>query len=185
MSLPVTSYALLGLLDDAARSAYEMVAFADRSIAHFWPVPRSQLYRELQRLEEIGLVAGTAVVQERRPDKRVFELTDAGRRALRDWLDEPGFPLDRQKNGLLVKLFFAGRVSPRRATRLLAEYGAALEISRRDLAAIVDLLADRPDVVFPWLTALYGLRRVEAALGWLDEATRAVDAAHAQSTRKP
>lgn len=184
MTLPATSYVLLGLLDDAARSAYELAAFADSSIAHFWPVPRSQLYRELQRLEEIGLVSGTAIAQQRRPDKRVFELTAAGRQALREWLDEPGYPPDRQKNGLLVKLFFAGRASPEQATRLLTEYGTALETSRQDLAAIADRLDGRPDVVFPWLTALYGLRRVEAALGWLEEAGRALDAATAQSRRQ-
>jgi DNA-binding PadR family transcriptional regulator len=48
----------------------------------FWSATPQQLYRELDRLEADGLVDARVVRQQRRPDKRVFTLTDAGRAEL-------------------------------------------------------------------------------------------------------
>lgn len=59
---------------------------ADRSIAYFWSIPRSQLYREFSRLEGLGLIAGTRVSQTSAPEKRVYEITEAGRVVLAAWV---------------------------------------------------------------------------------------------------
>ena len=44
-----------------------------------------QLYRELERLAEQGLIQARVVHQERRPNKRMFSLTEAGRDAIRQF----------------------------------------------------------------------------------------------------
>ena len=47
-----------------------------------------QIYVTLGRLERDGLVVGHAVPGDGR-GKRVYELTDAGREALTDWIEAP------------------------------------------------------------------------------------------------
>lgn len=80
--LPVTSYVVLGLIGHKPGGGYSLATFAARSISHMWPITRSQVYAELPRLESLGLIAGTNVMQEKLPDKCTYELTDAGTDAL-------------------------------------------------------------------------------------------------------
>lgn len=170
--LTATSYAVLGLLSrrDHPISGYEFTAFADRTIGYFWSIPRSVLYKELARLEALGHVAGTVVTQQRLPDKRLFELTDSGRAALDEWLAGPDLPSTRPKNGFLLKLFLAHRMSPEALAELLAAERHAAEQQVTDLGAVADRLADRPQSVFGRLTALYGLHQAQARLRWLADA---------------
>ncbi|MDQ3767791.1 MAG: PadR family transcriptional regulator [Actinomycetota bacterium] len=167
--LPTTSYVVLGLLERRPRSGYDLVAFADRSIAYFWPVSRSLVYRELGRLVELGLVAATEVTQEKLPDKRLYSLTEQGKQALERWLDEPGFEEVRYRNGFLVKLFLGGRMAHEQRKDLLEEYREAIETELTDLTATVARLERDPGARLATLTALHGVRQMQARLTWIDE----------------
>ena len=74
--LPDTTYAVLGLIDKVPNaSGYDLVAVAGRSFAHFWPISQTLLYRELERLAELGWVAATRVDQIRAPSKWTYQTT--------------------------------------------------------------------------------------------------------------
>ena len=174
MELPSTTFVVLGLLAKRPRSSgYDVAAFAERSVAHFWPLTRSQLYSELARLEDLGYVRGTAVSQDRYPDKRVYEPTEAGVDALRRWLDTAGFERVRAKNGALVKVFFGEFMSPERGAELLAEYRAAAEQQLAHLTAVDEHLRakglDRGRL-HGLATVRYGIRQAEATIAWTREA---------------
>lgn len=168
-SLPTTSYVVLGLLEQRSRSGYDLVAFADRSIAYFWPVSRSLMYRELGRLEDLGLLVATEVVQPKLPDKRVYSITERGQQALDRWLAESGLQEVRYRNGFLVKLLLGRRMSPEQRKDLLAQYREAVEAELTDLMAIVARLERDPDGRLGRLTALHGVRQAQARLAWIEE----------------
>lgn len=71
-------HAVLAALLDGERSGYQLAKVFDVGVAHFWHALPQQLYAELTRLEKDGAVAGRQVVQETRPNKRLFHVTDAG-----------------------------------------------------------------------------------------------------------
>ncbi len=77
--------ALMAALLEGEASGYDLAKIFDSSVANFWLASPQQLYRELDRMEADGLVRARVVRQERRPDKRLFSLTDAGRQALREF----------------------------------------------------------------------------------------------------
>lgn len=162
--------AVLGLVAIRPASGYELAVFADRSVAYFWSIPRSQLYRELTSLEALGLIAGKRVQQTSAPDKRVYEITEAGRAVLTTWLESPAVPSTRAKNGLLLKVFMARHARPVALEPTLRSYRESVQRERADLQAIVDQLADRPPAKFGRLTARWGVLHAEASLAWLDEA---------------
>ncbi len=173
--LSATGYAVLGLLEKEPRSGYDLSAFADRSIAYFWPISRTLVYRELARLERLGLIRGTAVVQERLPDKRLYTITGHGRTALDEWLAQPTFEEARFRSGFLLKFFFGLRLPSERVTQLIDDYRASLEHELWTLRGIVQRLADDPSKVFGRLAALHGIRSAEARLVWLREAEGELD----------
>ncbi|HEY1619775.1 MAG TPA: PadR family transcriptional regulator [Streptosporangiaceae bacterium] len=81
---------LLALLAKEPAHGYELKMLLEQIFGEAYPSPNiGQIYVTLQRLERDGLVASEDVVQHARPNKRVYELTDAGRSALADWVDRP------------------------------------------------------------------------------------------------
>lgn len=168
--LPTSSFVVLGLLSKISPlSGYDITAFADRSVAHFWSISRTLVYRELARLEELGYVEANHVVQERLPDKRIYAPTPDGLAALDEWLADPTIPLTSAKHGFLVKFFFADRMSHHRVDSLLADYQESTAEQVADLSAIANHLADMPDAIFGLLAARYGVLAAEARLRWLRE----------------
>ena len=99
MELSKTSYVILGMLRTRAHTGYEIKALVDDSTRFFWAASYGQIYPELKRLEEAGLVEGESVPQDGRR-RRAYSLTAAGREALQELDHAP-----------------ASRCTPRCATR--------------------------------------------------------------------
>src|SRR6187200_665725 len=96
-------HAVLATLLAGEASGYQLAKSFDVSVANFWSATPQQLYRELERLEEDGLLQGRLVEQQRRPNKRVFTLTAAGREELHSFIAQPARPT-AIRDDLLVKL---------------------------------------------------------------------------------
>jgi DNA-binding PadR family transcriptional regulator len=112
-------YALLSLLLDCDATGYDLAKQFDASVANFWHALPQQLYQELARMEDDGLVSGEEVVQAARPNKRVFSVTTAGRAALSGWIDEPA-DIRSIKDELLVKIYGADLKAPTEIAAVLA-----------------------------------------------------------------
>ena len=62
MELGPTAYVILGMLALGPRSGYDIKQFADFSTRHFWATSYGQIYPELKRLTEAGLVGRNAAL---------------------------------------------------------------------------------------------------------------------------
>src|SRR2546423_654466 len=85
-------HALLAALLEGEASGYDLAKGFDASVANFWPATPQQLYRELDRMAADGLVRARLLRQEKRPDKRLFSVTEAGQEALREFTAGPPRP---------------------------------------------------------------------------------------------
>jgi DNA-binding PadR family transcriptional regulator len=165
----VSSFAVLGLLSQAPASGYELAQQVGGAISNFWPMSKSNVYVELTRLEQLGLVEGDDVTQVKLPNKRVFHLTAAGESALDAWLGEPTFRKERRKNSLLVKMLFADRLEKTQVAALIDAARQQAQLEQARLAGIVDMLDNFPAAYWARSTALFGLRHAEATLAWAEE----------------
>ena len=78
---------LLALLAKEPAHGYELKSRLEQMFGAAYPSPNiGQVYLTLQRLEKAGLVRGQDVTQATRPNKRVYELTAAGREEVTEWL---------------------------------------------------------------------------------------------------
>src|SRR5260370_24297221 len=98
-------HAVLGFLNYGPMTGYELKKFFDTSVAHFWNAELSQIYPTLKSLEAEGLVEMEVDVQQDRPNRKVYSITDDGRQDLRDWLKQPSEP-KQVREPLLIKGFF-------------------------------------------------------------------------------
>lgn len=111
MELSKTSYVILGMLRLGRSTGYEIKSLVDVSTRFFWAASYGQIYPELARLEELGLVHGKRDESSGRR-RRSYELTAAGERALDAWLtsSEP-LHFELRHEGVL-KLFFSDSLAP-------------------------------------------------------------------------
>jgi DNA-binding PadR family transcriptional regulator len=117
------AYALLGLLARAPASGYDLIREMEEPIGFFWHARRSQIYPELARLEQAGFVTHTVVEQQERPDKKVYDITDAGRAALAAWATEP-MRIPPERDEFMLKVFSLWLAEPQRALGLIQSYAS-------------------------------------------------------------
>ena len=103
-------HAILGFLNYTPKTGYELKNVFDTSVQHFWPADQSQIYRTLTQLEKDGWVEKEIVVQENRPNRKVYSITDMGQQELYRWLVTPITQHDH-RNAALIQVFFAGQLS--------------------------------------------------------------------------
>jgi PadR family transcriptional regulator, regulatory protein AphA len=103
--LTTSSYAILGLLALRPWTTYELAKQMAVSLRNFWPRAESKLYEEPKKVVAHGL-ADVRTEHTGRRRRSVYEITPAGREALRAWLDEPGAMAILEFESL-VKVFFA------------------------------------------------------------------------------
>ncbi|SKG69621.1 PadR-like family transcriptional regulator [Mycobacteroides abscessus subsp. bolletii] len=90
-------YALLALLTARPLSAYDIAKQFSTSVGFIWYAPDSQIYPELRRMEEEGLVAATEVPSGGRRTKREYRVTDEGVSRFRGWVNDP-VPYQRERD---------------------------------------------------------------------------------------
>lgn len=173
-----TSFVLLGILAAGGpATGYEMRGWIDQAIGHFWSESFGQIYPELKRLADAGLIAPEAAADGR--EGKPYRITSAGRAALSDWLArEP--QSERVRSELLLKLFFGRFLGTETAHSFLtgARDAAAarlsgLEATGRSLRAEE---ARAEDLVFSLLVIDRGVTAARAQRDWANRALRTIEA---------
>jgi DNA-binding PadR family transcriptional regulator len=136
-------YIILGLLGAHPMSGYDIKRTFDRSLATYWNAGNSQIYTTLKQLAARSLVSSELIYQEARPNRRVYALTEQGRRELDAWLGE-GVPARFTKDEFLTKLFFCGQTSDAVALRHLEEHRDALRTQLDDMERVLREYGGRP-----------------------------------------
>jgi DNA-binding PadR family transcriptional regulator len=130
MELNPTAYVILGMVSREPRSGYEIKAIVDNSTRFFWAASYGQIYPELKRLSEAGLVEGIDASTGERKRTR-YSITADGEAELKDWLRRPPETVEMREEGLL-KLFFSGLLKPAEAVETLrAMRRTRLELGER------------------------------------------------------
>lgn len=104
-------HTLLVLLEAEAGSGYDIAKKFQESIGYFWHASHQQIYQELSRLNDRGLVEFEAIAQQGKPDKKIYSITDKGRDELVAWLKQP-LGVQKVRDDLMVKLAAAHMVEP-------------------------------------------------------------------------
>ena len=175
-------YALLGFLNLAPMTGYDLKKQLDRSTQNFWYAGLNQIYPTLKTLEDEAWIASAVEPQEGRPDRVVYRMTETGRRELLDWLAEPLADLPQGRNPGLLKIFFAGYLEREGA---VAQLRTQLGLHREKLAQYAETRAmianvaaethlDR-EATFWELVRDLGERNERMFVDWLEEAIETVE----------
>lgn len=109
--LKASSVSILGLLTVQPMSGYELKKAVDISLSFFWAESFGQLYPQLRKLCEEGLIEKIIQAPAIERDKKTYQITQAGRDSLREWILQN--PTSRPpRDELLMKVFFTTEGDP-------------------------------------------------------------------------
>jgi PadR family transcriptional regulator, regulatory protein AphA len=160
--LTPTSYIVLGLLWAFGEATpYRLKQLVSMSVGHFWSLQHAQLYTEPERLARGGYVIEEREEGGRR--RKLYRITDKGKRAVRDWRAEPTDALAELRDLALLKLFFGAE--PGRLARV------QLQAHRSQLAEYERLREEMPEEVprGPRLTLDAGLRHARTMISFWED----------------
>ena len=179
MELSATGKVVLGMLAARPRTGYEIKQLVDTSARFFWAASYGQIYPELKRLEDAGLITGADASQGAR-QRTVYKLTAEGKRAAREWIERAPQIFELRDEGLL-ELFFAGSIEPSRTPEIARERAAQARSKAGVLRALQEQLDEKyegpetsPDAGS--LTVLrYGIESSEWAAEWFERAAEELE----------
>ncbi|MEU0372175.1 PadR family transcriptional regulator [Streptomyces sp. NPDC006283] len=169
-------HAVLAVLLDEELSGYQLAKVFDMSVANFWHALPQQLYGELAKLEADGLVSGREVVQETRPNKRLFKVTGAGLAELERFAAASAKP-SFIRDDLLVKVQACDRIGTEDVIAQLTERAAFAGAKVELFSSLLEKLrGDRGEEDFlrhgerigPYLTCLRGLAFEQGNRDWCE-----------------
>ncbi|MTD53463.1 PadR family transcriptional regulator [Amycolatopsis pithecellobii] len=165
-------HAALGMLADSPGSGYDLLKRFEQAMANVWPATQSQLYGELGKLENAGMIR---VHAEGPRGRKEYEITDAGLKELRHWLIEvePG-RAPRSEN--LLRVYFLGSVSREQARGYLATMARTAREREKELMELESSInwTDSNRSVYGRLVLEWGKRYAQMYRDWADWALKQV-----------
>jgi DNA-binding PadR family transcriptional regulator len=140
---PITTleYKLLGLLARHPMSGYDLAGHLKQRFVPFGPISHTQIYPALASLEQQGLVLYHIVEQHAvRPNKKVYELTEEGRAALRQWVESPT-PLVIPSDEFFLKTYSLWLADP---DRMLERFRDQVHLHQEQLEQYERVLQSKP-----------------------------------------
>ena len=181
-NVTATGYALLGVLSyQDELSGYDIKKWTEWSLRFFYGSPAySQIYTELKKLEDIGLVVSRVENDGGARSKRLYTITQAGLEALGQWADDAPVDPPQLKHNPLLRVTFGHLTNPRRLKEILTEHVAFADRMATEAATEVRWAEAEPAwafgrVALKWAERYYTAERELAleAIKDLDEAEEA------------
>lgn len=176
-------HALLGFLNYQPMTGYDLKQHFDRSIYYFWNAKLSQIYPTLNQMKEDGWLTMEIDYQEDKPNRKVYNITGAGRDELRRWLREP---VDKApiRDVFLIKVFFGGQLEKE---EMLAQLRLHMRLHEEQLAAYhekvwmaiqqnTEATGLERESVFWGLTLEMGIKYEQGWIEWCQEAIARIEA---------
>jgi PadR family transcriptional regulator AphA len=161
-------YAILGLLHYKDMHGYRIKEVIENEFGFMWSINYGQIYPNLKQLEQEGLVTKIDVAQKNVPDKKLYSITENGKKAFSEWLNtapERGMLI---RDPFLLKFVFLSFGDEKKALEIIEEQ---MRLYSGDLSSRWHRYEHRPnESVYVRLMRELGISLNEMMLTWLERA---------------
>lgn len=166
-------HGLLGFLSEQEMSGYDLEKLFSSSVGHFWSAKISQVYRDLHTMEKAGWVQSDDFIQTGRPNKKIFRITDAGKKELENWLISYDVKNDSDiRIGILMRMFFAARRPKEETITILEQHRVNCQNAREKLFSVnqeLEKCYEQPELFYSKTTLSYGDKYYQMQIEWCTE----------------
>ena len=123
----VLKYIILGMLAHRELAGYDIKKLFEEELGDFWYSNHSQIYPELRRMEEDGLISSRTELVGKKLEKKFYQITQNGQELLSNWMYEPLNPPVPTRDEFTMKLYLLDSADHPLVTPLFQE-----EIARHE-----------------------------------------------------
>lgn len=165
--------AALGLLAQEPGSGYDLLKHFEKSMANVWPATQSQLYGELNKLADAGLIEVSDIGPRGRKEYRI---TEAGHAELQRWVANPQDDPPFRSAGLL-RVFLLGEIPPDEARKHVLAMAEAADAEVKRLEELRDSIAwaHDDDSFYGYAALEHGLRGYAMEADWARWLVKEID----------
>ena len=165
-------------------TGYELDKEFKESLKYIWLATSSQIYSELDKMEQQGWLTSERIMQDEKPPKRIYSITEKGKVELMDWMTSYEMDVSKAltgKNAFLFRVLLAGSLSKEQALGLLKSFRdlcLAREAKQTDIRELVrqdEIKYGNEQALFFELVAQHGEIMNRARLEWIEKAISIVE----------
>ena len=150
---------LLGFLMSASMTGYELKKKFSISFSFFSGLSYGSIYPALRKMEQEGWITLEVEIQNGSPNRKVYTITDKGRKVFLENLRAP-FSLERPKNAFLARLFFFSYLPPEDRLDTANRHLETVREMQRNLRAVESQVRARADE-YQYMCYTFGVRFFE------------------------
>jgi PadR family transcriptional regulator AphA len=172
-------HAVLALLQKEEGSGYDLSKRFKGGMSYFWSASHQQIYQQLKKMLAEQLIDVRAESQDGKPDKKIYQITEAGTQTLIDWIEQAS-QVSRVNDAFLVKLYAGEVVDNSVLVNKIKEHIShhrklltAFELLEQEYASMGS--EQRRQLMLPFMTLRKGILGEQAWLQWADEALVLLD----------
>ena len=115
-------YAILGLLNRKNMTGYDLSKEFETTLFEFWNAKHSQIYPELKKLTQEGMLTYEEVISGTALKKKIYTITEAGRRDFLEWLAEDQPMCPTPKDIFRLRVFFSDELSAEQRLKMFESH---------------------------------------------------------------
>ncbi|MGB4594554.1 MAG: helix-turn-helix transcriptional regulator [Anaerolineaceae bacterium] len=170
-SPPSIDYALLGFLISKPMHGYELHQVIQKTpgLYRVWTLKQASLYAKLEKLEKAGLIFSTTEPSPTSsPQRKYLHITEAGKTAFEDWVNQPVLKSRFMRQEFLAKLILVRQLQPNRLPEVLSKQ---IEVTKEWVSNLERDLEQHqsPDTIEDRWVSSFRLLQGRAILDWLQE----------------
>ncbi len=172
-------YAILGLVDRKPATGYDIAReFKEKELSNFWSARHSQIYPELRKLTEEGLLEYEVEISGEIQEKKVYRITRRGKREFLAWLLRDEVMQPTFKDRFRLRMYFVSRMPSADAAALLksqlVQRKRKLDFLLESQEKYQELPEYSSDQFGDYLVLRGAILREQAYVDWLEESLRLV-----------
>lgn len=166
-------YAILGLLNKKSMSGYELSAEFGSALNEFWSAKHSQIYPELKKLTQEGMITFEVAISGNVLQKKIYTITEEGRQDFLKWLAEDQPMVSTPKDIFRLRVFFSDELPAEQRIEMfeshLKQHMSRLGYLRQKVEKF-DGMPDRDSPLIGDYMVLTGaIMREETTCRWLEK----------------
>ncbi len=175
------SHGILGFLSYSNMTGYDLAKIFDSSVKFFWYARANHIYLELTKLEKKSYVKCEYVVQQDKPNKKLYHITDEGKKEFLRWLATNTEDVQKSKNEFLMRVFFSGSSSIDQSIEVFKKFIDDCNQYIESMGAIPSSIDEYQKFVEPiqslyWkFTADYGLKLTKMNIDWAKDCIKQLE----------
>lgn len=169
-------YAILGLINRKSMTGYDLMKVFNMDLVNFWYANHSQIYPELKRLTNEGLVSYETVLLGEKLEKKLYSITENGKNDFLGWLAKKDLLEPTPKDIFRLKSYFIDSLTKE---DMLKHFHYQLDQRKEKLEKLESTMIEHPyasvisDIVSPeygdYIVLKGAIMRERTYIDWLEE----------------